>query len=153
MSGTQAHTNSQVAQSQVPPEIADVVDEQVDLSQTVWIHNTERGDVYHGNCRFGCACPEHIKNVEEATLLVAATRDLRPCPQCNPVDYRRAMTDGGSDVDDEDVEDDRDAWKERLHQDREFEDDGDDRSGHSKAVLEQLKMAERNGNLPDGDGS
>ena len=96
MPGTTTHSDSNDYEL-LPDELEGSVDASVDLSITVWLPSYEGSECYHRDCAWGCACPEHMTSAEKATLREAVERGLRPCSNCNPVDYRRVATDGGED--------------------------------------------------------
>lgn len=86
MSGTQHRHDSSVEPT------ARAVRDDVDLDETVWFGN---GVAYHRDAEWGPACPDVIGTADEHTLDEAAEEELRPCKDCNPVDYRPLVADGG----------------------------------------------------------
>lgn len=127
MPGT-THASTSSTDTPTPTGVRD----DVDLDRTVWFGG---GEAYHRATDWGPACVDQIGRLDEHTLGDAVDEGKRPCRQCEPVDYRRVATDGGADEDDEEEEEDEQE---------------DDRNAHADAVAAQLRLAEKNGNLPDG---
>lgn len=88
MPGT-THVSSSSTDTTTPPGVR----EDVDLDRTVWFGG---GEAYHRATDWGPACVDQIGRLDEHTLADAVDEDLRPCRQCEPVDYRRLATDGGA---------------------------------------------------------
>lgn len=97
MPGTITHSDS-TAFDRLPEELADVVDQSLDLFATVWLPSTDDAECYHAHRgALGPGCPEHRHDLERGMLVDAAERGLRPCGNCKPENYRRIETDGGED--------------------------------------------------------
>lgn len=74
----------------------DGVRDDVDLDRTVWFGD---GEAYHRDEEWGPACVDQIGRLDERSLGDAVDEGMRPCLQCEPVDYRPVATDGGVTVD------------------------------------------------------
>lgn len=96
MPGTATHSDSTAYEQRT--DAIDVVDDSLDLDLTVWLPTSDTAECYHTDTEWGPACVEHIGFLERGTLAEAIERELRPCSNCNPQDYRRVATDGGVDV-------------------------------------------------------
>jgi hypothetical protein len=94
MPGT-THVHSNTSSTETPT--ARAIRDGVDPERTVWFAG---GVAYHRAAPWGPACPDMIGRAQQRTLAEAADEDKRPCKQCDPVDYRPTVTDGGQDVHD-----------------------------------------------------
>jgi hypothetical protein len=90
MSGAKRGTTESTVSDRLTDPLQAIVESNLDLDATIWLPESDTAECYHEDCAWGPGCPEHIGKLVESTLRDAVICGLRPCTQCNPVDYRES---------------------------------------------------------------